>query len=761
MLHVFRLGPFEVGDRNAYAYCGLDARGAMVPPEVAHTDAKGLGALAKRYAGLSIRCEPALTEAARPFGFEPAPLPREALLPRATLAYGLALGPMAGRPEMDVLVRFLEACAVFWRARPWELIESDEPVPVRLTGDGRERRSEASVMGAGGQEFGVALYDEAGSIRRVAALVSDGRMKETRHVSALAVTFDEEPGWAAVALDEEFGLPRLPVPIRVRKGKGVAPTTEELLDAAALLEAVAGLCGPDDADDAEVTVEAGGRAITARVAFPDDEGGGPLDKLAEPMLVPEPILAARRSKIPRNAPCPCGSGRKYKKCHLGEDDAREAAARGTGREAEEARGEARRLAERDPIHALDERITADALALARRRWGRAFDPDGALAHLGLDSACAQSLLGWSSGHHRGPDGRTALELYLEERGDALAAEGRALVAAEGEAWFSYHEVVSAEPGRTIALRDLLAGGARTVEEKSASRLVRPREVILARVLDLGSRAILAGCHLRPLAPREGDEARRRLRSALRVRAAKVPAAKLREATANGMLFRVWQELVDAAAARPQPSLQNTDGEEFILTVDRFDVAAGNDADVVAGLMGLPGARRDEREDDGTVSVSFVREGNARGVLPTTLIGHAVLHSGLLRLETNSVQRADRLRERVSGRLGPLVTFRIREHADPVAHLPEGTGSAGPAAPEPMPPEVLEVLKGMQAEHYQRWLGDELPALGGLTPREAAKRKGAPRKRLELLLAELEHAEAGQPEQQRFDVSVLRRELGLE
>ncbi len=73
MVHVFRLGPLEVGGREAYAYCGLDADGALIPPEITHTDAKGLGALAKRCAGQPIRCETALAEAARPFGFEPAP----------------------------------------------------------------------------------------------------------------------------------------------------------------------------------------------------------------------------------------------------------------------------------------------------------------------------------------------------------------------------------------------------------------------------------------------------------------------------------------------------------------------------------------------------------------------------------------------------------------------------------------------------------------------------------------------------------------
>jgi hypothetical protein len=762
MVHVFRLGPLEVGGRKAYAYCGVDADGALIPPEITHTDAKGLGALAKRYAGQPIRCEPDLAEAAQPFGFEPAPLPEAALLPRATLAYGLALGPMAGRPQLDVLIRFLEACAAFWSARPWELFGSDDPVPVALTERGRVRKAEASVMGAAGQEFGVALYDEPGSIHRVAALVTAGRMKETRGVSALAVRFDEEPAWAATALDAAFGLPRLPVPIRVRKGKGGPATTEELLDAAALLEAVAELSGPDGAEHAEVTVEAGGRAITARVALPDEDEGELIgDDLAEPMLVPEPVPATARTKTPRNASCPCGSGRKYKKCHLAEEEARDAAARGTGQEAEEARAHARRLAERDPVHALDERITADALALARRRWGRGFDPDGALARLGLDFQCIQALLGWSSDHYRSPDGRTALDLYLEERGGGLDAEGRALVDAQRTACFSYHEVVSAEPGRSIALRDLLTGGERTVEEKSASRTVRPRDVLLTRVVDLGNRSILAGCHLRSLPPREGEEARRRLRSALRVRAAKVPAGKLRAATADGTLFRVWQEIVDAGDARPPPRLQNTDGEDFILTVDRFDVAAGKADEVVAGLLDLPDAQRDEGEDDGAVTVSVVKEGNAKGVLPTTLIGRAVVEGGLLRLETNSMQRADRLRGLVAERLGALVTFRIREHADPVAHLSEGAErGVRPAPSEPMPPEVLEVVKRMQAEHYQRWLDEEIPALGGLTPREAAKRKGAPRKSLDLLLAEIEHAEAGQPKQQRFDVSALRRELGV-
>ncbi|MGH2872053.1 MAG: SEC-C metal-binding domain-containing protein [Solirubrobacteraceae bacterium] len=49
------------------------------------------------------------------------------------------------------------------------------------------------------------------------------------------------------------------------------------------------------------------------------EGDGlPLDRMTEIVEALDrpgpPTLPRRATKVPRNAPCPCGSGRKYKKC---------------------------------------------------------------------------------------------------------------------------------------------------------------------------------------------------------------------------------------------------------------------------------------------------------------------------------------------------------------------------------------------------------------------------------------------------------------
>jgi hypothetical protein len=62
----------------------------------------------------------------------------------------------------------------------------------------------------------------------------------------------------------------------------------------------------------------------------------------------------------------------------------------------------------------------------------------------------------------------------------------------------------------------------------------------------------------------------------------------------------------------------------------------------------------------------------------------------------------------------------------------------------------------------RWPAEHVPALGGLTPRAAAKRTKE-RVRLEALLRELEHdatllAQASEPAP---DIGLLRAELGME
>ena len=78
-------------------------------------------------------------------------------------------------------------------------------------------------------------------------------------------------------------------------------------------------------------------------------------------------------------------------------------------------------------------------------------------------------------------------------------------------------------------------------------------------------------------------------------------------------------------------------------------------------------------------------------------------------------------------------------------------------PEPPPPELAAFLAEHMHKLEDEWLDDQIPALQGLTPRQAA----ADPTRREDLIALLNSFDAfGESDAGTFDVDRLRRELGL-
>ncbi|MGH7295118.1 MAG: hypothetical protein ACRELB_09305 [Polyangiaceae bacterium] len=89
--------------------------------------------------------------------------------------------------------------------------------------------------------------------------------------------------------------------------------------------------------------------------------------------------------------------------------------------------------------------------------------------------------------------------------------------------------------------------------------------------------------------------------------------------------------------------------------------------------------------------------------------------------------------------------------------------AGPLRPAERAWLMKQQLTSMSASRRQpriaAWPDTALPALGGRTPREAAG-SSRHRAKLDVLLKELENHEARQPEGERFDMAMLRTELGM-
>jgi SEC-C motif len=432
----------------------------------------------------------------------------------------------------------------------------------------------------------------------------------------------------------------------------------------------------------------------------------------------------------RNDPCPCGSGKKYKHCHLKVDEGERA-------------GPSR-------WHELDRRLIETMGTWAVRRFG---DPWREFAGQNLAD---ESLLFDMPVllFHRPFKGKTTAQWFVEERGPRLSAQEREWLEAQGRAWLTIWEAVEVDPGRSIRVVDLLTGEKREVREVAASRVVRIRHGMLARIVDIGDESLFAGTHPRPLPPAPAAEAIARFRK-LRKSRRKIRPEELRGEQAVSLLVEAWEETCAEFddRLRKGPRLQNTDGEPLLLIIDRYHYGLHDEARLRAALEGLAGI---EVEDETTYL--FLRRIRKRGSKDDiTVMASAALKQGRLELETNSLRRADDVRAKVESVVGSILSKHTRELSDPM-NLYDHRGDAERDR-EPRSEEALAIMREFKENHYAAWVEDDIPALGGKTPRQAMKTPRG-RKQLAILLKDLENREASLPEAERFDVRKLYDVLGL-
>lgn len=352
------------------------------------------------------------------------------------------------------------------------------------------------------------------------------------------------------------------------------------------------------------------------------------------------------------------------------------------------------------------------------------------------------------------DGRPIVEWFLDAKTRRLSSKARTWLYAQREAWLSMWEVIDVVPGSRITLKDLLTGEQRTIVEKSASEQLVHRDVILGRITNYEQLSLLCGVHPHRLPTMHAaavvDKVRRRLR-----RKTAVPVERLRPDKIGRYMIKHWEAAVEdfTVSRSTPPQLHNTDGDELLLTVDHYTIQPGGRKSVEQALANLDGAVPPERGQKECV-YTFLREGDDDW--QSTVVGRARLHKQTLRLETNSVARANALRKVVEAASRTWIAHTVREHADPVS----GHGvQASPVIQAPND-DANQLIREFKDKHYANWLDHPVSALRGKTPRQAAQTKTG-RKQVELLLKDMENREAQVPAEQRFDHSQLRQQLGLD
>jgi len=449
--------------------------------------------------------------------------------------------------------------------------------------------------------------------------------------------------------------------------------------------------------------------------------------------------------VGRNARCPCGSGRKYKRC---------------------CHAEAERLAQQ----ARDDSRVGGAIAdwSAREHPGeleRAFEefhPEGGR----IEERDFELFLTWFNSDRDLTGGGTPVARYLARLD--LDPVARGVAERIAAARLGLHRVRAVVPGRSVELESVVAGVSIVAERATVSHEVVRWDVVLCRAMPGEPVATLWGPVL-IYAPDEEPELRAELERLAEAHGLPRNAAGLADAfrVASRELLRFVQP-----GRLAEPSYFTAEGDPIVSAR-----AAWRSADPDAAFVALdtpPGLLWVGESDDGTgecfqLTVDRAELLARRPPLPPNAlffessyagfpdrigIGTFVLAGDEIRFDAISEQRLEHALELVSRRLAGNAELLRREVVPFDLDRPEREQALGPAEEDVLASDYLE-------QYLRRWLDEPLARLEGATPRAAAS---IPKLRddLELLLRAIENraehtrrAGAAWP-----DVGWLWDELGL-
>ena len=403
--------------------------------------------------------------------------------------------------------------------------------------------------------------------------------------------------------------------------------------------------------------------------------------------------------VGRNDPCPCGSGAKFKLCCINGPT----------------------LGLKEHADWLFHKVNAFALRPQRR---------GALDH--MISWVMKEADPTQIGTAIPPlldvvaFDEEAIDDFIEHRGPLLPDIELAIAESWRETHPALYQVVATEPGEGVTLFDTRTAEAVEVVERAASHDLKVGEYLYARVLPAETLKIFAGAPV-------------------------LIAAVHREATLELLDDgdpNQWDVALWVARLVAPPRVVTTEGEEIILCRMVFRPTKRSWAELVNGLSLLFGDDDEERwkevvEIGGspTIRCFLRREGD------------------VLVVETNSIERAARIEAQLLAEFDDLELLEserqsVEDAMEKMAAL-ETSGDQGSSESDEMAEIAAQVIREKEVE----WLDESIPALGGLTPRQAAD-DPTRREDLMALLVEFERRDLPGTGFTSFNAKRIRTLLGL-
>ncbi len=451
-------------------------------------------------------------------------------------------------------------------------------------------------------------------------------------------------------------------------------------------------------------------------------------------------------KIGRNDPCPCGSGRKYKKCCLRCNggfqpytaDERESALQKLGDFV------AQESWQEHEIKAMD--MFWDDLK------EKSSQLDDEYVHL-----TSKTMFEFWLCFDFKTDKEKPLLHYFLKKGPNLTKGEQGFLNMASRSCVRLYEAVKVIPGKSITLKDLINGQVTEVREISGSQSMKRHEIIATRIMPVGAsgRPEMDGnVFLFPRMQRERIVNKVKLMYEM-FQQESPEAADLDFYKEMPPIFhQMWL----APFINPIPKMVNRDDHEVIITQVYFDVANPD------ALKAVLDKKKDlERETKELKWTWLSKPQNGR----KGIYGSFSMNGQRLTLETTSKEWGEKGKAKIKRIAGDLTQYKTTTYSN-VQSLLEKHKSGKPEPDfdmedlSPADREKLDqALKEEQKKYYKKWLDMDIPMLDGHTPRQAARSPELKSNIIEML-KDLEHfyeeeLTRGKP---GFDPSWMWEELGL-
>lgn len=484
-------------------------------------------------------------------------------------------------------------------------------------------------------------------------------------------------------------------------------------------------------------------------------------------------------KLGRNDPCHCGSGKKYKKCCIDQDESHIVVADFELQRLRKTEGE---VVNEHLFPYVEEVLTED---LEEYAWS-IFSVDCEWPEEDIDRLYDQMFIPWflfnwvdePLDHDIKTNliaGKTIAENYLITNSNKLSKYQISFMEAMNKTYYSFYIVKNVVPDKQVVLKDIFLETIHVVKERTGTHYLKKGNIVFTRIVTLDDQSICIGMAPYIVSSTSYAKLLEYKKSLEQEVGGKLTPKLLRKKYEWNLLDEYFM-IIDQSFT--MPVMCNSDGEDMIFHTLHYNLSISAEeafekllplTDLETKEQLLSEAEKDSNGNIISIEFPWLKTKGIKqsSTIGATILGHITIKESKLIAEVNSEERKSTLEILLSGYLKevidtPKISIETMQQKLNSSRDSDDVKSIGKDDIEDMP-DIKDYMKDLADKHWEEWFDTTIPALGDKSPRQATKTEEG----RELLESLLLHYEQGSKKEDNERVNIfqpnipyLRLKLGM-